>query len=176
MLSSIPWSGVSVFVTERMAVIHSLKGSVFILLRKFAIIHCLRISSSIAGWYYNYLYNILAAIHFFNGIVHFSDFRIWSHIILPTHFLLAYLRTPVTVKQISHRCSCILRATRNENSQLKQLLFRRKILFKIPSCLEQLLLSNNYSLVTNTFSDQLLLEDKYFFCHSYCFGGAFSPE
>ena len=34
---------------------------------------------------------------------------------------------------------------------------------RIPSCLKQLLLPNNYSLVTNTFSDQLVLEDKYFF-------------
>ena len=35
--------------------------------------------------------------------------------------------------------------------------FYREMFFRIPSCLEQLLLVNN------TFSNQLLLEDKYFF-------------
>ena len=40
--------------------------------------------------------------------------------------------------------------------------FANKI-FSKPSCLEELLLSNNYFLVTNTFSDQLLLEYKCFF-------------
>ena len=51
----------------------------------------------------------------------------------------------------------------NDSSHLKQLRFRRKNFFRIPSCLEQLLLHNNYSLVINTFSDKLLREDKYFF-------------
>ena len=49
---------------------------------------------------------------------------------------------------------------RNEGSHLKQLLFRRKIFFRIFNCLEQLLLSKNYFFVANTFSNQL--EDKYF--------------
>ena len=40
----------------------------------------------------------------------------------------------------------------NESSHLKQLLLCRKIFFRIPSCLEQLLLSNNYFLVTMLFS------------------------
>ena len=40
--------------------------------------------------------------------------------------------------------------------------FANKI-FPKPSCLEELLLSNNYFLVTNTFCDQLLLEYKCFF-------------
>ena len=62
---------------------------------------------------------------------------------------------------------------RNESSHLKQLLLRRKNFFRIPNCLEQLLLSKNYFLVANTFSNQLLLEDKYFFLHSHCFEGAF---
>ena len=50
-----------------------------------------------------------------------------------------------------------------DSSHLKQLLFCRKIFFRIPSCLEQPLLSNNYFLVTNIFGNQLLLKDKYFF-------------
>ena len=51
----------------------------------------------------------------------------------------------------------------NESSHLKPLLSRRKSFFRIPSCLEQPLLSNNSFLVTNTSSVQLLLEDKCFF-------------
>ena len=88
-------------------------------------------------------------------------------------------KNTVTVKEISYRSRCILRGTSiitKWEQPLEGAIFWRKIFFKIASCPEQLLLSNNYSLVTNTFSDQLLLEDKYFFCHSYCFGGAFSPE
>ena len=49
----------------------------------------------------------------------------------------------------------------NESSHLKWLLFRKMIFFRIPSCLKQLLF-NNYFLLINTFSDQLLLKDKYF--------------
>ena len=41
--------------------------------------------------------------------------------------------------------------------------FCGEIFFRIPSCLEQLLPSYKYFLVTNTFSNQLLLEDKYVF-------------
>ena len=58
---------------------------------------------------------------------------------------------------------------------MKQLVFPRKICFRTPyRCLEQLLLSNNYFLITvtfqvsyflkiNTFSAQLLLRRSYFF-------------
>ena len=48
----------------------------------------------------------------------------------------------------------------------------KRLFFRTRSCLEQLLLSNNYFLVTNTFSDQLLLEDQ----DSYSFGGATFSE
>ena len=41
--------------------------------------------------------------------------------------------------------------------------FSFKDFFRTPTCLEQLLLPNNYTLVTNAFSDQLLVEDKYVF-------------
>ena len=40
--------------------------------------------------------------------------------------------------------------------------FAEIIFFRIPGCLDLLLLSNNYFLVTNTFSNQLLFEDKCF--------------
>ena len=55
------------------------------------------------------------------------------------------------------------RLYQNKSRHLKQLLFRKKFFCRLPSCLEQLHLSNNYFLVTNTFFDRLLLEDKYFF-------------
>ena len=60
--------------------------------------------------YYNYFHRILAAIYSFNGTVHFSDTKICSHPILPSYFLSAYFRVPVTVKQISYRNSYIFRA------------------------------------------------------------------
>ena len=86
---------------------------------------------------------------------------------MPTHFLSSYFRAPGTAKQTSFQSSYIFseqhRLYWNGSRYLKQLLFRKRILFKRDSCLEQLLLSKNFFLVTNTFSDQLLLEDKYFF-------------
>ena len=50
----------------------------------------------------------------------------------------------------------------NERSHLKQLYFRKKNFFRTPSCLEQLLPSNNYFVLLNTFSDELPVDDKYF--------------
>ena len=40
--------------------------------------------------------------------------------------------------------------------------FFAKRVFRLPTSLEQLLLSNNYFLVTNTFCNPLILEEKYF--------------
>ena len=65
-------------------------------------------------------------------------------------------KNTVTVKEISYRSRCILRGTSiitKWEQPLEGAIFWRKIFFKIASCPEQLLLSNNYSLVTNTFSD-----------------------
>ena len=42
-------------------------------------------------------HRILAVIRSCNGTVHFSDVKSISHPFLPTHFLSAYSRTPVTV-------------------------------------------------------------------------------
>ena len=142
-----------------MVVIHSLKDSASIFIGEFAVIHYLGISSAVLCLfpqnvassyaffqrYYDYLYKILAAIHSFSSIVHFSDTKICSDPILPTHFPSAYFRTPVTAKQISYRNSCIFRAE-SIILKRKQLLeaaifFRRKNFFRIPSCLEKLLLS-----------------------------------
>ena len=60
--------------------------------------------------YYNYFYRIFAAIHFFNGTVHFYDVKICSHLIFPIHFLSVYIRTPVTVKQTRYHSSYTFRA------------------------------------------------------------------
>ena len=70
-----------------MEIIHSLQVSPFILIGKFAVNHCLSISSSSTMFilrksgsssaffqmHYKYLYRILAVIHSFNDIAHFSD-------------------------------------------------------------------------------------------------------
>ena len=77
-----------------------------------------------------------------------SSFSMVLYIFLMLKFagyvLSAYFRKPVTVKQTSYQSSYIFRAW--------------SIILKW----QQLLLSNNYFLVTNTFSDQLLLEDNNF--------------
>ena len=89
-----------------------------------------------------------------------------SDSILPMYFLSAYSRTRVTVKQTSYQTAIFseqLRLHWNESSHLKEQRFRRKNFVRIPCCLEQLLLFNNYFLGINTFSVQLLLEDDYFF-------------
>ena len=95
-----------------------------------------------------------------------------------------YFRTPVTVKQTSYQSSYIFRAAFPVDKERKlnvyktfnlhpvsigliilkwEATFSQKDFFRTPSCLEELFLSNSYILVTNTFSDQLLLEYKYFF-------------
>ena len=48
-----PWSSVFVFVTVRMALIHSLNGTTFIFTRELAVIRCL--SNSFSSSYCNYL-------------------------------------------------------------------------------------------------------------------------
>ena len=106
-----------------MVVIHSLKIIVFILTGELADIQCLNNSFSsimfisekcwfqlcVLSKYYNHFYRILAAIHYFNGTVQFSDVKIFSHPNLPTHFLSVYVKTPVPVKQTSYRSSYIFR-------------------------------------------------------------------
>ena len=100
-----------------------------------------------------------------------------------------YFRAPVTVKQTSYQSSYIFRAAFPVDKErklnvyktfnlrpvsigliilkweqpLEEASFSQKDFFRTPSCLEELFLSNSYILVTNTFSDQLLLEYKYFF-------------
>ena len=59
--------------------------------------------------YYNYFYRILAAIHSLSSAVQFFDVNIYSHSLLPKHFLLVRFRIPVTVKQTSYQSSFIFR-------------------------------------------------------------------
>ena len=66
----------------------------------------------------------------------------------------------------SHWSSYIFRAASiipKWQQPLEAALFLQKYFFQNTWCLKELLLSSNYFLVTNTFSDQLLLKDKYFF-------------
>ena len=115
---------VSAFATERMEVSHSLMGTVFILIRKFEVVHCLsnyfsstkiifkkRLAPAVFFQRnYNYFHIILATIHFFNVTVRFSDVTICSYPVLSTHFLSVYFTAPVTVKQISYQSNYIFRA------------------------------------------------------------------
>ena len=115
--------------------------------------------------YCDYFERMLADIHSFNGTVYFSNIKICSNPILLTHFLSVYFRTPVTFKQTSYQSNDIFRLASiilKWEQPLQAAIFLQKD-FRRRSCLEQLLLSNNYFLATNTFSDQLLLEYKHFF-------------
>ena len=130
---------------------------------------------------------MLAVIHSFSVTVYFSDVKIC--ILFCSRTFSVYFRTPVTVKQTSYQSSYIFRAAFPVDKERKlnvyktfilrpvsigliilkweqpveEASFSQKDFFRTPSCLEELFLSNSYILVTNTFSDQLLLEYKYFF-------------
>ena len=83
----------------------------------------------------------------------FSEIKTCSHPILRTYFLSVYFRTPATMKQTFYRSAYIFRVASiilKWEQLLEAASFSQKIFFRIPSCLQQLLLSNNYSLVTNT--------------------------
>ena len=88
---------------------------------------------------------------------------------LPTHFLSTYLRTPVNMKQTCYQSSCIFKAAlfiMKWEKPHEAATFSQKDFFRISSCLEQLLPSYNYFLVTNIFLNQFLTEDRYFFSKS----------
>ena len=104
-----------------MAVIHSLKNTVFILAGERGVIHCFSnsfsssmlickktVASSYAfiQSYYCYIDRILAPIHSFHGTVPFSDVKICSHLILLTYLHSAYSRKP----GISYPSSYMFRA------------------------------------------------------------------
>ena len=97
--SSILWSVLYLFWQE------NLQSSIIWVILS-AVVHLFpkKVGSSYAfSWgLYNCFCKIFANIHSFNSTVHFSDVTIWSHLILPTHFLSAYFRTPVTVKETSY--------------------------------------------------------------------------
>ena len=83
----------------------------------------------------------------------FSEIKTCSHPILRTYFLSVYFRTPATMKQTFYRSAYIFRVASiilKWEQLLEAASFSQKIFFRISSCLQQLLLSNNYSLVTNT--------------------------
>ena len=109
---------------------------------------------------------MIAAIYCFNSTVCIRDVKFCSHPLLLTDFLFVYFRKPVTVKQTSYWSSYIVSAASmilKQEQPLDVATFSQKRFFRTPSCLEELLLSNNYFLLTNTFSDQLLLEYRYIF-------------
>ena len=97
--------------------------------------------------------------------VYFSEVKVSSDLFLLTHFLSVYFRTPVAVKQTFYWSSYIFRGASINlkwEQPLKAATFLQKDSFRTPSCLEELLLFNNYFLVRHPFSDQLLFDYKYF--------------
>ena len=92
------------------------------------------------------------SVYFFGGAID-KKLKIYSHPLLPTHFLWVHLRIPVKVNKLLIKAAIFSEQHQlywNESSHLKQL----------PSCLVQLLLANTYFLVINTFSDQLLASEE----------------
>ena len=145
MQPSIPWSSGSVFVTGRMAVIHFLKGSVFILIGELAthvyfqkmLVPTMRPFKGTTIIYTEYTRNHplfqryctlylqtlkFAAIQFYQ---HPFFQRISEHQLPGNNFL---IKAAVFSEQ--HRLY------QNKSSHLKQIFFRRNIFFKIPTCLE----------------------------------------
>ena len=80
------------------------------------------------------------------NVLSFSIFQNTSY--RETNYLLKQLHFQNSIDYIEMRAA----------TSLKQLLFCKKNFFRTPSCLGQLLLSNNYFLTINTFSDRLLLK------------------
>ena len=87
----------------------------------------------------------------FANVLSFSVFQNTSH-----------LETNFSSKQLYFQSSIDYTEMRWEQP-LGAATFSQNFFFKTLSCLEELLLSNKYLLVINTFSDQLLLEDEHFF-------------
>ena len=160
-----------------MVVIHSSKSSVFILIGELAVIHCLRISSSSTMFISKK--RLAPVMRSFKGTI--TIYIEYSQPFILSTVLYIFLTLKFVAMQFYQRTifPCISehessynkfrieaavfleqhRLYWNKSRHLKQSLFHKKNSFRIPSCLEQLLLPNNYPLVTNTFFDQLLLEE-----------------
>ena len=129
--------------------------------------------------YYDYFWKIFGGIHSFNGTVYFSGVKICSHPHLLTHFLSVHFRTPVTVKQTSDQSNYIFRAGSiilKWEQSIEAATSSKKHFLRAPSRLEKLLLSNNFFLITNTFSDQLLQYKYFFSTGTVIFGRSYFPR
>ena len=104
----IPWCIVSVFVTIRVAAIHSLKSIIIILTGELAAIHFLVNYFSIR--YYNFFLeysqpSIVSTLLCISLMLKFALIQF-----LQTPFLSTYLRTPVNMKQTYNRSSYFFKA------------------------------------------------------------------
>ena len=157
-----------------MAVIHCLKVTVFILTGELAVNHCL--SNSFSRSIFISRKKFLPAMCSFKGTVIISIKYLQPSI--PSRVLYIFLTLKFAAIKFCQRTffqrisehqstwiKLLIEAAKfsgqyrlywNESSHLKQLLFCRKISIRIPSFQEQLLLFDNYFLVTNTFSDFLI--------------------
>ena len=143
-----------------MAVIHSLKGIVFILTGELAVIYCL--SKSFSSSYYNYSLEYLQSSILPTVLYIFLTFKFAAIQFGSCPFFQCFSKYQPLSKKLVIKAAILSEQHRlnwNENSHLKQLLFQI-LFFRIPSCLKQLLLSSNYFLKIKNCSNQLLLEDK----------------
>ena len=147
MQPSIPWSSGSVFVTGRMAVIHFLKGSVFILIGEFALathvyfqkmlVPTMRPFKGTTIIYTEYTRNHALFQRYctlYLQMLKFAAIQFYQH---PFFQRISEHQSPwnkflikAVVFSEQHRLY------QNESSHLKHIFFRRIIFFKIPTCLE----------------------------------------
>ena len=178
----IPWSRVSVFVTERMAVIHSLKGTVFNLTGELLAIHCLSNSFSRQQQYVYFQKRLVPAMRSFRGTIiisiEYSQISILSkalHIFLTLKFAAIQFCQRTFFLRISGYQSprkknklLIEAAIFSEQHRLywneSSYFFGKKIFFS-----EHLVVWSSYFFPTTSWR-------SIFFQHRHCFGGVTSSE
>ena len=97
-----PWSSVFVFVTVRMALIHSLNGTIFIFTGELAVIRCL--SNSFSSRYCNYF------LEYSQVSILLTVLCIFLMLKLANALSFSVIQAPVPVKQIYYQNSYISRA------------------------------------------------------------------
>ena len=164
-----------------MAVIHFIKSAVFTLTGELTIIHCL--SNSFSSSMFISKKKLIPAMRSFKGTriisAEFSQPSILStvlHIFLTLKFAdIQFCQRTFFKHNSEHQSpwnklpmeesifSVQHQLYWSESNRVKHTFSQKYFFFRILGRLDHLLLFKNYCLVTNTFSDELLLEDKYFF-------------
>ena len=145
-----------------MTSIHSLNGTMFILTGELTVIHCLSIffSSRYCNYFLEYSQTfILSTVLCIFLMLEFAAIQVGPSTLVQNT---SHSETNLLPNQLYHQSS-------NDYNEMRD--FRRDIFSEY-----QVVWISYFLLGNNTFSNQLLLEDKYFFQYSFCFGRAFSPE